>query len=209
MQVDQHQAEKVGLLVTLDGTTYQFCSRDCMLDFLKDHKKYATRSTPPGRPANQSAMPEMDHHQPGKGASPSMPSDSMPPDVQTIVPGGTPWAPIPPSESPRTEAGGAPAPGQEWSVGWGKFPGAEYLGLKERKRQAPGEPMPAMPASAEEEPKPAEAAAGHHPAMMASPPPAEDDPATEAASPPSQHPVDKASTPGNAPSPGGMGGHHH
>jgi YHS domain-containing protein len=191
MQVDQHQAEKVGLLITLDGTTYSFCSRDCMLDFLKDHKKYAAKVRPPGRPAIDPAMPE----------------GSMPPKVQKSVPTDSPWAPIPSAESSRMETGGSSAPAQEWSTGWGKFPGAEYLGLKERKRQATGEPMPDDGRQHTEDA--AGHAAGHDPNTMESTPPAGEKTAVGEDTNPAQNMVEKDLTPENNPTPGSLGGHHH
>ncbi len=208
MQVDLHQAEITGLFLTLEGVTYQFCSRDCMLKFLKDHRKYAVK-TQSGQSVSHTAMPGMDHSQSDMGASPAMPQDRMLHNTQTGVRSGHSWAPIPPAESPRGASGGSSAPSQEWSVGWGKFPGAEYLGLKDRKRKAGGESTSSASVQSGEDREKADDAAGHHPATMASSPTAEDATAKDEDTPPVHQPDEEAPAKEKSPSPSGMGEHHH
>jgi YHS domain-containing protein len=140
MSVDELKSEDAGWFVKLHGKPYHFCSRTCLKSFLTEPEKFLAADTE----HNQLAMKEM--HPAGapveshsthaaiipEGSARDMTHDQIRWDKATDGAirnrsnsvGVVDWdGPDKDQESGSTK---------DWGS-WGKFPGAEYLGLKEKK----------------------------------------------------------------------------
>ncbi len=128
MDVEKEEADRSGMTAHYNGRTYYFCSESCR-DFFAQEALAAS-----GKP-----------HAPQLG-----PAHASPP-VKVVQESG--WG------APQSKAGKTPVPAQQpadsagvidwdgpgkndskrdWS-GWGKFPGAEYLGLKQHEKKMSGQ----------------------------------------------------------------------
>jgi YHS domain-containing protein len=170
MYVDEAKARSAGNIATFDGKTFYFCMARCKDAFGKEPEKYIKES-----PAmNHAAMagPKqswLEMIEPAKGShivkkSGTFPGQKM---KRTI---GTPEG-----SSGVIDWDGPDKDGEkrDWT-GWGKFPGAEYLGLKERgKKHEQGSAEPAAESESSSEnaeehsaPDPASASDGRNQAEM-------------------------------------------
>jgi membrane fusion protein, copper/silver efflux system len=131
MEVNPELAEKAGRTGFFAGKTFYFCSDKCVHSFRKEPEKYF------GKPVIKHALAWPDHVQTGAGK----PADRInviteikkdgkdDASVSALSPGVIDW------DGPKTEKDSTAA--RDWS-GWGKFPGAEYLGLKTKGKKNPG-----------------------------------------------------------------------
>lgn len=135
MYVDEAKARNAGNIAVYADKTFYFCKAKCKDAFEKEPEKYIGKS------------PEMDHTamadvqekswlemiQPVKGShviekSGTFPGQEMKRTIGTpsSSPGVIDW------DGPDPEGGSK----RDWS-GWGKFPGAKYLGMKDRFKKSP------------------------------------------------------------------------
>jgi RND family efflux transporter MFP subunit len=124
MNIYRKDAEKAGLTVALSGKTYYFCSRECLRSFAKQPEKFIGKKPPVATRQEQAVKPEMRHDPKKQEKKPNIPGDRT---------GASPGTAA--SAGPEKEKKGVPA--KDWR-GWGKFPGAEYLGLKDRAKNTSG-----------------------------------------------------------------------
>ncbi len=129
MSIYRKEAEKAGLTVTLSGKTYYFCSRECLRSFLKEPEKYLGKKPPVTAGQKRAVKPELKLDAGVQGKKRNAAS------AGSAAGGG--------SEKEKKAV-----PARDWR-GWGKFPGAEYLGLKDRARTNSGR-KPAPPGAAAE-----------------------------------------------------------
>jgi len=138
MTVDELKSEYAGLFVKLNGESFHFCSPDCMKHFLKEPGKFLGGNT------------KISHEQAAKGGKPTAhsadtgeetPAHRPKPQVtheeirwdkptdgamrkRSMTPGIVDW------DGPEKDK-----EVKNWK-GWGKFPGSQYLGMKESKAKA-------------------------------------------------------------------------
>jgi len=137
MDVDREQAALSGRTAEYANMTFSFCSEWCKETFEKDPEKYAPKGATKGKDDHAAmtgkARSWLDMIQPVKGShvmkkSGTFPGQEMKRTIGT--PGGSPgvvdWdGPDPEGAAPR-----------DWK-GWGKFPGAQYLGMKDEPKKTP------------------------------------------------------------------------
>ena len=138
MYVNEEYARLTGKTATSGDKTYYFCMDKCRESFAKEPEKYVEQKTPEGEHEHHASM-KMDDKSwlemiaPGKGShvikkSGTYPGQKMKRTIGT--PGGSQdvidW------DGPDPEG----APPRDWS-GWGKFPGAKYLGIQDDKEEEP------------------------------------------------------------------------
>ena len=139
MKVDTYRAELARSFVTIDETTYYFCSKACMLDFVSNFKKYAKNRQPVGQEIESADMSKMiDDHEKKMAPTHASKMDQPQPKVsykptkdvgkQSLSnPGVIDW-----DETYNKNNDVS----QDWPKGWGEFPGAKYLGTKDNKQAA-------------------------------------------------------------------------
>jgi len=155
MSVDEMKAEYEGWHVKLDGEPYHFCSQQCIKSFLMNPKKFIA-DQPKKTEENKSPEPTMGHGEIAQDhESHSMPMNKKAsaeqgsvaesePEVPQVAHNENAWSnPKAKTMQIRTKHVNVidwdgedkdvteDSP-EDWK-GWGKFPGAEYLGLKDRK----------------------------------------------------------------------------
>jgi YHS domain-containing protein len=149
MTVDEETAAMYERVATYANETYYFCMDQCKSEFEKQPEKYARKERTDGKIAARAAMPGMqrswlDMLQPVKGSHVMKKSGTYPGQKmkRTI---GTPGS------SPDVVDWDGDAPPKEWRRGWGGFPGAKYLGIKDKtKTSQPSNPPEAGGESAAE-----------------------------------------------------------
>jgi membrane fusion protein, copper/silver efflux system len=132
MDVDAEKAENAGRKIKFSEKTFYFCSDKCVHNFRKEPEKYfgkpvikhaASAGTDQGSAEriqkNGSVINETKADRKENAA------------VSALSPGVIDW------DGPETEKKNAAA--RDWS-GWGKFPGAEYLGLKNKGNKSGTKP---------------------------------------------------------------------
>jgi RND family efflux transporter MFP subunit len=122
MNVHREIAENSRRTTAHEGKTFYFCSEDCLARFQKEPLKYAG-TAPPAQ--EHTAMAAADRkvnraRQPAAQAGPRS-AEQGPPAQQPHAPGHIDWKGPDPVQRTTGTA--------EWK-GWGRFPGAEYLGLR-------------------------------------------------------------------------------
>lgn len=128
MYVNEKDAESSGRAAKVDGKNYYFCTRECKESFVKKPGKYLGRIPPPLAGHEQAPVPGKARSMSGQGiASPG--KKTLKAAQGTGQGSGTAGA----VEAGGPDPKGKGSPPGKWR-GWGKFPGAEYLGLKERKK---------------------------------------------------------------------------
>lgn len=147
MEVDRDKTERSEMIIQIAGRTYYFCSQRCMQLFAKKPQKYLDTEKPV---ANHTARPgwggrRMDtaHTETGhgeRGITEAKEKTKNDPGKPGFAPEVVDWG------GPVREKSNAPA--NDWK-GWGKFPGAEYLGLKHQTKDSPDQ-KPAGPESSRE-----------------------------------------------------------
>ena len=155
MEVDETKAEYEGWYVKIDGEPFHFCSQKCIKSFLMNPKKFMA-ARPPKSMENEKPMPAMDHggivqdhenqamaEDKNIGAGPETFAVTEP-DEHQVEHNDNAWSnPKAKTEQIRTkhvevidwdgeDKDVTEENPEDWK-GWGKFPGAEYLGLKDRK----------------------------------------------------------------------------
>lgn len=139
MQVNADLAEQAEMAVTLGGRTYHFCSRECMHQFDSNHKKYAIQSSPEGETDSQKSKPKAKHsqHEAKKPKTAQKKTQSKATqsatakkdfDIKPYLEGEADW------DKSYNKTNDAP---MNWPGGWGKFPGARYLGMGEDPNKDP------------------------------------------------------------------------
>jgi YHS domain-containing protein len=149
MTVDEETAAMYERVATYANETYYFCMDSCKKDFEKQPEKYARKERADGKTEARAAVPGMERSwvdmlQPVKGSHVMKKSGTYPGQKmkRTI---GTP------SSSPGVVDWDGDAPAREWRRGWGGFPGAKYLGIKDKtKTSQPSNPPEAGGESAAE-----------------------------------------------------------
>ncbi len=148
MFIDEEKAAVSGRTIKHAGKTYYFCSEKCMQSFGKGPEKYAGKEPPAKKEHDHAGMQGIDHgrkgaHEPLKAGKGMEHGDMKPGKGSEDTPGksGSTRGVI---DWKRGQEDKHPTGEEEWSSGWGKFPGAEYLGLKQRKSYKSG-PKPDMP----------------------------------------------------------------
>ena len=138
MYVDKEMTERSGKIVQIAGRTYYFCSQQCMQLFGKKPQTYMDKERPlvdhAATPGRDLGWVDIVHTGTG-GQISEQGSDDPQTDAHDYPGKQTSSTAVIDWDGPSTEKNGAPA--KDWK-GWGKFPGAEYLGLKHRKKDAPG-----------------------------------------------------------------------
>jgi RND family efflux transporter MFP subunit len=136
MDVDKEKARLSGKTFSFENETFSFCSDWCKDTFEKDPKTYIqkmkNRETQKGRPSMiakshswvEMLEPVKDSHVMKKSGT--FPGQEMKRTIGTPAgsPGVIDW------DGPDTE-GASP---RDWS-GWGKFPGAKYLGIQDESKK--------------------------------------------------------------------------
>jgi Cu(I)/Ag(I) efflux system membrane fusion protein len=131
MDVDEETAETEGRTVKFAGRTFYFCSIGCMKRFTESPRQYAEKgrsSLPSDAMQGNQGWMEMDspanggHHKIHAAPGPAKEENNNHGKRPTTA-GVIDWS---------GPGSGNDAP-KDWS-GWGKFPGAEYLGLKHRAK---------------------------------------------------------------------------
>ncbi len=138
MAVDELKSEYSGWFFKLDEETYHFCSQQCMGHFMKNPGKYtgqkrSAKKSPADTDQPQKAQPDptvsatpkqvtqkSDH---GDADQHKMTKDAVVEKSHT-TPGVIDW------NGPESEQNSSKP--KDWS-GWGNFPGAKYLGQKQKK----------------------------------------------------------------------------
>jgi len=150
MAVSVEQASAAGWVVRLDGETFYFCSEKCKNSFLFNPAAY--RGT--GGATHGSVPVPSPPDPPEEKARAPLPPRASATAIPDTPPGEVDWtASHDPVMRRRSKSVGIvdwdgpdrdPVDGaaRNWQEGWGSFPGAEYLGLKDRKRWTP--PAPAQ-----------------------------------------------------------------
>ena len=134
MSVDKAKAETSGRTVTHADKTYYFCSDHCVKVFTEEPTQYITD----GQTQREASRTEMEND---KITAPK------PSKVSQGMKHGDPRQDQDEKNTPnksansrevvdwnRAKTGNNDSAEKNWS-GWGEFPGAEYLGLKDRKRE--------------------------------------------------------------------------
>jgi RND family efflux transporter MFP subunit len=127
MYPDKEEAESAGRTATHAGKTYYFCSDFCVQAFTEDPEKFIVEK----KPQNQAAMPELENGwievlkplrtNQGKSKQGKKKKDTLSTSPKNS--GIVDW------DGPETEKNGSAD--KDWQPGWGKFPGAKYLGQTE------------------------------------------------------------------------------
>jgi RND family efflux transporter MFP subunit len=133
MNIYRKEAEKADLTVTLSGKTYYFCTRECLRSFVKEPEKYLGKKPPVTTRQERAVKPELKHDAGGQGKKQNTTGGRTGASAGNAA-----------SNGPETEKKAVPA--KDWR-GWGKFPGAEYLGLKDRAKNTSGR-KPDLPGAA-------------------------------------------------------------
>lgn len=123
MDVDREKAERAKFA----GKAYYFCSKHCFHVFLKEPEKFAGTERPVMNHAGAEKSVKGDQNSEHAVSEP-VPAAGDDPGRPARYPGAIDW------KGPETEKNDART--RDWK-GWGKFPGAEYLGLKNRTKKAP------------------------------------------------------------------------
>jgi Cu(I)/Ag(I) efflux system membrane fusion protein len=139
MYVDEEKAKMEGRTATYDGKTYYFCMAKCRDSFEKEPEKYVPQMEAGGTDAQHGVKQMIDKswmvmlesagNSPViKDGVPAAPVHRMKDTIGTpaTFPGVVDW------DGPNPAKEGEPP--RDWS-GWGKFPGAEYLGLKDNLKR--------------------------------------------------------------------------
>jgi RND family efflux transporter MFP subunit len=139
MDVNEKYAKMTGNIASYNDKTYYFCMTECREAFEKEPAKYL-QGIEPGDGHHDHATMKMDRKswlemlEPGMGmhvAKDSGNSAEKGVDVSigrpATFPGVVDW------DGPNPKKEGEPP--RDWS-GWGKFPGAEYLGIQDEKKKA-------------------------------------------------------------------------
>jgi RND family efflux transporter MFP subunit len=131
MSVDEETAGMYERVATYANETYYFCMDQCKLEFEKDPEKYVpkgqTKEKQDHTAMTGKAHSWLDMLQPVKGSHVMNKSGTYPGQTmgRTI---GTPGS------SPDVVDWDGDAPPREWRRGWGGFPGAKYLGIKDKTK---------------------------------------------------------------------------
>jgi YHS domain-containing protein len=140
MYVNEKEARKAGRTARVAGKTYYFCSRECLDTFSGNPGKYVSGNRAvrkgeeqlagPGLDRGLAAMPEARKARNSRSEGGSGKEDSK--DAYGRAP-----------TTPGIVDWGGPAKGTDTSAkrdwgSWGRFPGAEYLGLKEKTKDKTG-----------------------------------------------------------------------
>jgi RND family efflux transporter MFP subunit len=138
MYVNEEFARLTGKTATYRDKIYYFCMEECRDSFTKEPEKYSNQKALEGEHEHRAAMKMDDKNwlellAPDKGSHLMKKSGTYPgQEMRRIIgtPGGSEgvidW------DGPDSEG----APPRDWS-GWGKFPGARYLGIQDEKKQMP------------------------------------------------------------------------
>jgi YHS domain-containing protein len=131
MSVDEETAGMYERVAIYANETYYFCMDQCKLEFEKDPEKYVSKGQTKGKEDHAAmtgkAQSWVDMLQPVKGSHVMKKSGTYPGQKmgRTI---GTPGS------SPDVVDWDGDAPPREWRRGWGGFPGAKYLGIKDKTK---------------------------------------------------------------------------
>jgi YHS domain-containing protein len=139
MSVDEEKAKISGNTATYANRTFYFCMDQCKEEFEQHPEKYVGNERTDTKHETHAAMPKMnrswvDMLQPVKGSHVMKKSGTYPGQKmgRTI---GTPGS------SPDIVDWDGDKPPSEWRRGWGGFPGAKYLGIKDKtKTSQPSNP---------------------------------------------------------------------
>jgi len=149
MQVDAKEASAYGRVATHANETFYFCMDACKSAFEKEPEKYVQKELTVRKNGGHAAMPETERTwadllEPVKGSHVMKKSGTYPgQEMKRTI--GTPGS------SPDVVDWDGDAPAREWPPGWGGFPGAKYLGIKDKTKtsQPPNPPEPGNKESAE------------------------------------------------------------
>jgi len=131
MYVNEEYARLTGKTTTYGDQTYYFCMNKCRDEFAKEPEKYVEQKAPENEHEHQASMKmneswlqmlESTGNVPFIDVEPSGPKKRMKDAIgnPATFPGVVDW------DRPNPKKEGEPS--RDWT-GWGKFPGAEYLGL--------------------------------------------------------------------------------
>jgi YHS domain-containing protein len=154
MYVNEEYARLTGKTAAYGNKTYYFCMEECRDSFTKEPEKYSNQKALEGEHEHRAAM-KMDDKSwlemlaPGKGIHVIKRSGTFPgQDMKRTI--GTPAG----SGDVIDWDGPDPETPRDWS-GWGKFPGAKYLGIHdEKKAAAQHDDLPDMDKDSDTEEKP-------------------------------------------------------
>ena len=134
MHTNRQQAVTSGMTARYEGNAYYFCSKQCMESFQKEPVKYIGHDKTAGKENSSTALRRINADAPvetsqGTGHNDWEPEKERKDTLGKLSsPGIIDWKGPEPDKKAR-----------DWG-GWGKFPGAEYLGLKHKNKSEKQDP---------------------------------------------------------------------